>query len=117
MDFEISARIEDYRARIAAFDDTALARDGLIKLVEEAIQLASREVYAVATSQHGKAGMGTTLTMVLCTKTVGIMGHVGDTRLYLRRAGRSYQLSEDHTYVNEIVRRGLATPEQAKKGP
>jgi hypothetical protein len=43
------------------FDDTGIARDGLLRLVEEAIQLASREVYGVATSQHGKAGMGTTL--------------------------------------------------------
>ncbi len=109
--------LHEHRERLVSFDDTAAARDGLIKLVEEAIQLASREVYAVATSTQGKAGMGTTLTMVLCTKTVSIMGHVGDTRLYLRRAGRTYQLSEDHTYVNEIVRRGLATPEQARKGP
>jgi serine/threonine protein phosphatase PrpC len=109
--------LQENRQRIDAFDDTPIARDGLIKLVEEAIQLASREVYGVATSQSGKAGMGTTLTMVLCTRTIGVMGHVGDTRLYLRRAGRTYQLSEDHTYVNEIVRRGLATPEQAKKGP
>ncbi|MDP2344160.1 MAG: cyclic nucleotide-binding domain-containing protein [Deltaproteobacteria bacterium] len=105
------------RERITSFDDTGLARDGLIRLVEEAIQLASREVYGVATSETGKAGMGTTLTMVLCTKTIGIMGHVGDTRLYLRRGGRTYQLSEDHTYVNEMVRRGLATADQAKKGP
>ncbi len=105
------------RARITSFDDTGAARDGLIRLIEEAIQLASREVYGVATSEKGKAGMGTTLTMVLCTKTVGIMGHVGDSRLYLRRGGRTYQLSEDHTYVNEIIRRGLATPEQARKGP
>jgi serine/threonine protein phosphatase PrpC len=109
--------ITENRQRLASFDDTALARDGLIRLVEEAVQLASREVYALATSQQGKAGMGTTLTMVLATKTIAVMGHVGDTRLYLRRAGRTYQLSEDHTYVNEIVRRGLATPEQAKKGP
>lgn len=109
--------LHENRARIEAFDDTGIARDGLLRLVEEAIQLASREVYGVATSQHGKAGMGTTLTMVLCTKTLGIMGHVGDSRLYLRRAGRTFQLSEDHTYVNEIIRRGLATPDQAKKGP
>jgi len=109
--------LQENRQRIDSFDDTGLARDGLIRLVEEAIQLASKEVYGVATSQNGKAGMGTTLTMVLFTKNLGIMGHVGDSRLYLRRAGRTFQLSEDHTYVNEIIRRGLATAEQAKKGP
>lgn len=113
----VSNWLAKHREQLNTFDDTGIARDGLIRLVEEAIQLASREVYAVATSESGKAGMGTTLTMVLCTKTIGIMGHVGDSRLYLRRGGRTYQLSEDHTYVNEMVRRGLATVEQASQGP
>lgn len=109
--------LHEHRARFDHADDSAASRDGLVKLVEEAIQLASREVYSLATSTAGKAGMGTTLTMVLMTKTSGIMGHVGDSRLYLRRRGRAYQLSDDHTYVNEMVRRGMATLEAAKKGP
>jgi hypothetical protein len=45
------------------------------------------------------------------------MGHVGDSRLYMRRGGRTFQLSEDHTYVNEMVRRGMTTLEAAKNGP
>ena len=109
--------VRDHRARIDAFDDSNAARDTLVKLVEEAIQQASAAVFAIATSESGKAGMGTTLTMVLCTRTIGIMGHVGDSRLYLRRGGRVYQLSEDHTYVAELVKRGMATAEQAKAGP
>jgi serine/threonine protein phosphatase PrpC len=109
--------VREQHARIAALDDTNASRDVLLRLVEEAIQQASAAVYAIATSEKGKAGMGTTLTMVLCTKTIGVMGHVGDSRLYLRRAERVYQLSEDHTYVAELVKRGMATLEQAKKGP
>jgi len=42
---------------------------------------------------------------------------VGDSRLYLSRQGRVYQLSEDHTFVQEAVRRGMLTPEQAKDNP
>jgi serine/threonine protein phosphatase PrpC len=109
--------IREHRARIAAFDDSNAARDALLRMVEDAIQQASAAVYAIATSESGKAGMGTTLTMVLCTRTIGVMGHVGDSRLYLRRGGRVYQLSEDHTYVAELVKRGMATLEQAKAGP
>lgn len=109
--------ISEHRDVITGFDDTGAARDRLLRLVEEAIQLASREVYGIATSSNGKAGMGTTLTLVLTTKAIGVMGHVGDTRLYLRRAGRSFQLSDDHTYINEMVRRGMTTVETAKKGP
>ena len=113
----ITRWLGQHRATITAFDDTGAAKDHLIRLVEEAIQLATREVYAIATSEQGKAGMGTTLTMVLVTKNIGVMGHVGDSRLYLRRRGRTFQLSEDHTYVNEMVRRGITTVEAAKKGP
>jgi serine/threonine protein phosphatase PrpC len=109
--------IRENQERLAKFDDTNAARDGLLRLVEDAIQQASAEVYRIATSSSGKAGMGTTLTLVLCTRTIGVMGHVGDSRLYLRRAGRTYQLSEDHTYVAELVKRGMTTMEQAKKGP
>src|SRR4051812_1674339 len=99
---ELAARtvrkhIEEKRKIIDGYDESAPARDQILKLVEEAVQLASREVYSLATSESGKAGMGTTLTMILVLKTVGVMGHVGDTRLYMRRAGRLHQLSEDHT--------------------
>lgn len=119
---ELAARtvkkyIEDKRTVIEAYDESAPARDQILRLVEEAVQLASREVFALATSEQGKAGMGTTLTMMLCLDTVGVMGHVGDTRLYMRRQGRLHQLSEDHTYVNEMVRRGMATVDELKKGP
>lgn len=109
--------IREHRDRITSYDDTGAARDALLKLVEEAVQLASREVYKIATASGGKAGMGTTLTLVLLTHTIGVLGHVGDSRLYLRRAGRTYQLSEDHTYVREMTRRGMTTLEAAKKGP
>ncbi len=109
--------IESNKKVMDAYDESAPARDSLLRLVDEAVQLASREVYALATSEAGKAGMGTTLTMMLVLKTVGVMGHVGDTRLYMRRGGRLHQLSEDHTYINEMVRRGMATTDDLKKGP
>ncbi len=110
--------LRENRDRIDSFDDTGAARDTLLRLVEEAVQLASKEVYTFAVSQGGKAGMGTTFTMVLiANNTIGVLGHVGDSRLYMRRGGRTYQLSEDHTYVNEMVKRGMTTVEAAKKGP
>jgi serine/threonine protein phosphatase PrpC len=109
--------VKENRKRITSFDDTGAARDLLLKLVEEAIQLATREVHTFARSPEGKAGMGTTLTLVLVVQNIGVMGHVGDSRLYMRRGGRTFQLSEDHTYVNEMVRRGMTTLEAAKNGP
>jgi hypothetical protein len=57
--------------------------------------------------------MGTTCTLVLVAGTRAIMGHVGDSRLYLHRDGRLHQLSTDHTLVEELVRSRAMTREQA----
>ena len=43
------------------------------------------------------------------------MAHVGDSRLYLLRKGTLHQLSDDHSYVAEMVRKGIMTPEAAEK--
>jgi serine/threonine protein phosphatase PrpC/CRP-like cAMP-binding protein len=99
------------------FDDSAGAHDGLLRLVDQAAQEASKLVHETAKSEQGKAGMGTTMTLLLVVKHVAVMAHVGDSRLYMRRGNKLHQLSEDHTYVNEIVKRGGATLEEAKAGP
>lgn len=113
----VQRHIEEHRQALQRYDDSPAARDQLLKLVDDAVQRASSEVYRVATSDRGKAGMGTTLTLVLFVKNICVMGHVGDTRLYMLRAGQLHQLSEDHTYVNEMLRRGMGTEEELRKGP
>jgi len=109
--------IAEHQDKILAFDESAAARDSLLRLMDDAIQCACREVFQIATSDHGRAGMGTTLTAVVIAGDFGVMGHVGDSRLYLQRAGRTDQLSEDHTYGAEAVKRGLMTLEEAEAGP
>ena len=108
--------IEQNKAVLDAYDDSAPARDQLLRMVEDAIKTASRAVFALARSEESRAGMGTTLTMMLCVRQTGVMGHVGDSRLYMRRQGRLHQLSEDHTYINEMIRRGMGTAEGLKHG-
>jgi hypothetical protein len=61
--------------------------------------------------------MGTTLSMLLLVKDKAVMGHVGDSRVYLLRAKTLHQLSDDHSYVGELVRRGLLSPEEAEQSP
>ena len=119
---EVAARavceyLAEHHGQIESFDESPQARAGLLRLVDESIQFASREVFRLATSENGRAGMGTTLTMVVVAQDFGVMGHVGDSRLYLRRAGRTDQLSEDHTYAAEAIKRNLMTPEEAHAGP
>ena len=59
-------------------------------------------------------GMGTTLTILLVQSDVAYLTHVGDSRLYRFRSGQLTQLSEDHTLVEDQLRRGLITAAEAK---
>jgi protein phosphatase len=59
--------------------------------------------------------MGTTLTALLFSGGHVHLGHVGDSRAYLYRNGRARQLTEDHSWIQEQVRAGLISPEEAKE--
>lgn len=106
------AVIDDFKKK-----DTPETREKIAQLVENAVQTACSEIYNMATADSGKAGMGTTLEMLLVAGGKGIMGHVGDSRLYMVRQGQIHQLSEDHSYVTEMIKRGKMTREQARTSP
>ena len=90
----------------------------LRKLLETAIGAACKEIHRQASRSNEHAGMGTTCTVVLMAgPDKGILGHVGDSRLYVLRNQVIHQLSEDHTYVNELVKRGALNKDQAKNHP
>jgi PPM family protein phosphatase len=90
----------------------------LKKAVEAAIATACKEIFKRASREPDTAGMGTTCTMMLLAgHNKGILGQVGDSRLFVSRGGHLHQLSEDHTYVNELLKRGAITKEQAKNHP
>ena len=58
--------------------------------------------------------MGTTVVAIHFDDEFSTMAHVGDSRVYRIRQGKLEQLTEDHSLVNEKIRAGLLTPEQAK---
>lgn len=85
------------------------------QLLREAIEDASQTIYKMGKAESGKQGMGTTFVSLMVRGGKGVMGHVGDSRLYLVRAGQLHQLSEDHTFLQEAIRYGMMTPEQARE--
>ena len=87
---------------------------GIDKLVDKAIRLANRRVYAAALRVEGRRGMGTTLTLVAVHGARAYVGHVGDSRAYLVRGDKIYQLTKDHSWVEEQLEQGLITEDQAK---
>lgn len=78
-----------------------------------AIRLANQAVYEVAQSSPVLKGMGTTIVAVLLTGNKLSIAHIGDSRAYLIRAGLIDQLTDDHSMVNEQVRRDIITREEA----
>jgi serine/threonine protein phosphatase PrpC len=94
----------------------ASAQD-IVSLLEHAVQHACSEIHSVAQRETEKRGMGTTLSALLVINNRGFIAHVGDSRIYLLRAGRVIQLTEDHSIINELIKRGKLKPEEAESSP
>ena len=83
----------------------------------ERVQSANRRIYDTAQIEHEHSGMGTTLTAVYLDESDLAIAHVGDSRAYVLRDGELTRLTHDHSLVEELMRRGKLTPEQAAEHP
>ena len=86
------------------------------RLAERARE-ANRRIYELSRAEHERAGMGTTLTAAYVDDAHVAIAHVGDSRAYLFRDGSLTRLTQDHSLVDELVRRGKLTQEQAAEHP
>ena len=98
---------------IQARDTSAAPEDQLAQI----IKAANRKIHELAQNDSRHAGMGTTLTAAMVHERGVAVGHVGDSRLYLYRDGELERMTRDHSLVEEFVRQGRLTPEQAEKHP
>ncbi len=87
----------------------------VIALLEHAVQRACSKIHEEAAADTSKRGMGTTLSAVLVCANQAFIAHVGDSRIYLFRAGKIQQITEDHTVFNELIKRGKLSREQIEK--
>ena len=78
---------------------------------------ANQSVYEESVKYTGNHGMGTTLTITVIAGKIMYVGHVGDSRLYLIRNDAITQITTDHSYIEELVRNGSLTREEADKHP
>ncbi len=113
----IRATLHQQRDTLAAIAIGHADVERLASLAEYAIQEASRRVYALATSQADARGMGCTATLVIAAGRHAVMGHVGDSRLYVCRDGNVHRLSSDHTMADDLLARGLLAPEDVRDHP
>ena len=81
----------------------------------EQVKAANQAIMEDVLSNPQRVGMGTTLTLAQLDPAGRVtVGHVGDSRAYLLRAGRLIRLTVDHTYVQEEIEAGRLTEDQAR---
>lgn len=102
------------KAALDAYADNTNSdtRNAVLSLLNSTANAASRRVYEAA-SATGRQGMTTTLVAACVGGGAAFIVHVGDSRSYLLRSGQLRQLTEDHSMVNELIRQGSMTPEEA----
>jgi len=80
--------------------------EGYPSLIAQSIAHANRRIYEHSLENPEVQGMGTTLSMVLIQGARAYVGHVGDSRVYLIRSGHTHQITDDHSFIGEMMRHG-----------
>ncbi len=93
---------------------TALQDSPVPEAIRAAVERACIAIYSKAQEDPRLAGMGTTVISLLLKDDQAFFAHVGDSRAYLVRGDLIQQISEDHSLVNEQIKAGMITPEEAK---
>jgi serine/threonine protein phosphatase PrpC/CRP-like cAMP-binding protein len=89
-------------------------RPAIQELMRQAVEWANAQVHSQGEAAPERRGMSTTLDALIVLPDCALLGHVGDSRIYLVRAGQTHQLTDDHKVATEMVRQGLWTEEQAR---
>ncbi|MDX9917028.1 MAG: Stp1/IreP family PP2C-type Ser/Thr phosphatase [Gudongella sp.] len=102
--------IRDRAPRFVTIDDAQTA-------IVDAVNVANIDVFEHSVTSPECDGMGTTVTLAYAFKNKMIIGHVGDSRAYIVRDGGIAQLTEDHSLVNQLIRGGKITKQEAVNHP
>lgn len=102
---------------------SALARDAIVRetqagsSLEQAIRIADEEIQKVSQRRRETLPMGTTVVAARISENRFEVAWVGDSRAYLWHEGKLQQISQDHSYVQELVRQDVISTEQARNHP
>lgn len=84
------------------------------RILADAVRSACAAIFETAQGDIDLQGMGTTVTAMMLLSQRAFIAHVGDSRCYLQRGERVIQITDDHSLVNEQIKAGLITREQAR---
>jgi len=87
------------------------------KNLAKALTMANNSIYEKSTSNESCKGMGTTCTVLVVIDQSVYYAHVGDSRAYIQKGDSIEQITEDHTYVQELVNKGDITMAESATHP
>lgn len=87
------------------------------KQLSEAVLKANEEVHQLAAGNEDYRGMGTTVIAAVVNESEVVLAHIGDSRAYILHEGGLYQITEDHSLVNMLLKHGQITEEEARTHP
>ena len=99
------------------FDKIEHTKEEIQKLVKSAAEYANMIVYEKSRENKELEGMGTTLEIAVVFENRVYIGHVGDSRIYRIRDKFMRKLTNDHSYVQKLVKEGTITKEEAEQHP
>ncbi len=99
------------------FKEIEKSKENIIQLVGSAMEYANMVVYEKSKENKELEGMGTTLEICLIYNNRAFIGHVGDSRVYRIRKEFLRKLTQDHSYVQKLVKDGTITKEEAQHHP
>lgn len=99
------------------FNKIEHTKEAIIELIKNAIEYANMVVYEKAKECEEFSNMGTTIEVLVIYNNKLFIGHIGDSRIYRIRKNIIRKLTEDHSYVQELVNDGTITKEEAKNHP
>lgn len=105
------------RIAVEAFQDGLQDASAPEMALAELTLQANSRIHELSHSHAEQAGMGTTLTAVYVGERDVSIAHVGDSRAYRFRDGELTRLTDDHSLVDELLRQGRLTPEEAVEHP
>jgi len=105
------------REVLAAILESAANGTSPSERLRAAVTASNDAIFQMAKRKPELSGMGTTLVTLLSVGDRAALAHVGDSRAYLVRRGRIRQLTDDHSLVGELQRRGELTADAAQRHP
>lgn len=102
---------------VEVIDNYNFNSSNLLEEIKNSIEKANGKILRESREKIGPCNMGTTLTLGIIKDRILTVGHIGDSRAYLFRDNNLEQITSDHSFVGELLRKNLINKEEARNHP